>query len=305
MPNQALTTGADNVKRVLTALGGNPPVAAGVPAIQSITRQFTEKFEHRQRVRAERERLTEPIRATLLQPFVGNTAIAEAARKFGETFQLRRPGRGHHRATAPKVEPRIVAGSILTLAAAPYNGAPMQLTLGGATTDAAEGDGYFDLQCATGNGGSQAAVSGVSNWFWSVAQTPNDANPMGTRLGVAAYTDYGWYDWSAISTAHSDGTYELWVWGVGEETWVAQTPVSPSWSDGSSGFDSHGSDGGTGNLVSNSLAWETYFPTWANSWYQAFVLANGSCDSNSWDLIGQSGSAAYLDATVRLMVFAQ
>jgi hypothetical protein len=299
MSNETIARGADNVRRLLTALGGELPQAARQRAEQRLIGAFRDRFEHRQRSRTERERLTEPLLAALLKPLAENKELAETAAKL---VTRSAPALRHARKPLRRVEPQIT-GSVLSIAAAPYNGGPIEFS-SGAAVQASEAEGSFNVTCVTTQGGSQYGLAGISNFFWSVAETPNAANPMGTRLGVLADIEYAWLASANFATAHSDGSYEIWVWGVAEDDWVLQTPVSPSWSDGASWLDNHGSDDGPGGPVDQRSAWNVFFPTRTNSWYLAYVLANGSSDGAQY-LFWFSNSWSILNATVDLMVFAQ
>ena len=97
------------------------------------------------------------------------------------------------------------------------------------------------------------------------------------RFAVLVDYDYAWYDSSNFGTAHNDGSTNIWIWGFTENGLVGEGYFDPMWSDGTSGFEEHGS-GGDGSEQSGRESLEVFFMAKANSVYQVWVWSPGSCN---------------------------
>jgi hypothetical protein len=77
----------------------------------------------------------------------------------------------------------------------------------------------------------------------------------------------------------------------------------PSWSDGTSWLEDHGS-GGDGSEQFGREALEAFFPAQANSWYLlAWFWSDGSCDDQSGNAFGFSFAQQQQSMSVPLVVF--
>jgi hypothetical protein len=136
---------------------------------------------------------------------------------------------------------------------------------------------------------SVAAYAGVAANFVAPDNNPKQ------RLAVLVDYHYAWHDVSAFGTAHNDASTNVWIWGFSENGWVC-TAIRDPRSDGTSGFDNHGS-GGDGSYQAGRESLEVFFTARANSLYQVWVWSPGSCDDDLF-----SNASRDIDISVPLMV---
>jgi hypothetical protein len=290
-----LAYGAEKLRALETALGGEPPRKAAEQSLAELERHFRERFERRSAYRAIMRPLIEQIQAPLIQLVKEDPAAAQAAEKRRNIILARRKEKLSRVHPDMKAVPRMVTGSGLVLKEPPYN-EPFQFSAGAATASADINAGVYSLS-ATGNGSSAAAGAGVGIWFFATADDPAQ------RVAAFMKYVYSWLDTSAWYTAHNDGSTNIWVWGHNENTWVVQKGgLFPSWSDGTADNEDHGS-GGDGSEQSGSESLEAFFPAAANSWYLAWVWSDGSCDDSLGGVFGFSFAQQSQIMSVPFVVF--
>jgi hypothetical protein len=152
--------------------------------------------------------------------------------------------------------------------------------------------GTFDLAVQSIGNGESSVAAGVGFWFFSGA-----GNPMQRFAAVLDYFD-DWWDSADWYVAHNNGRTRLWVFGVTEQAWVAQSDQTPSWSDGVGWLEDHGNDprGEDGRVAS-----ETFFDAAPNSWYQCWIWSSADVFSDS-GFFGVSASSIQLNIAVPLAV---
>ncbi|QNA99148.1 hypothetical protein [Massilia sp. Se16.2.3] len=141
--------------------------------------------------------------------------------------------------------------------------------------------GKYDLRTQSIGRGTQSVAAGVGFWFFSGEGDP--------RQRFAALVDYShvWFDMASFYVADNRQHTRLWVFGASEKAWVAQSDVTPSWSDHVGWLDSSGNDPeGEEGRVSN----ETVFRAAPNSWYQCWIWSAIElyADSGFWGLAASS-----------------
>jgi hypothetical protein len=260
-----------------------------------LNRYVTERFEQRKARREKFNRLLEEARAPIVELLKKDkryVASAAALRKLAdEDFKKLRSKRRAH--TKHKPDPRLIANSGLTVRVPPYD------FRGG---DSAGEDAFGNADEKTGTYWLGLVPNfGVAEWVGVAANfvaTETKTDPK-EHLGVLVDYRYAWRDASAGGTAHNDAATHVWIWGFSENTWVSSWgggSFDPQWSDGTSGFEVHGS-GGDGSVVEGRESLEVCFPTKANSLYQVWVWTDGSCDDGLFSYAGQQ-----ISISVPLMV---
>jgi hypothetical protein len=246
-----------------------------------ITRYVKERFEQRKARREKFNRLLEEARAPLveiLKKDKRSVASAVALRKLvDDEFKKLRA----RRRPRPKQELdlRRIASSGLTVRVPPYDRADKDFGGEHFFGNADEKTGTYWLGLVPNF--SVAAWAGLGANIVATETNPNE------RLGVLVDYEYAWRDESTFGgTAHNDSATHVWIWGFSENQWLPSSAVGaldPQWSDGTTGFEVHGS-GGDGSLVSGRESLEVCFATMANSLYQVFVWSDGSCDDGPFSI---------------------
>jgi len=216
---------------------------------------------------AERSQLDEEWRSVIAQRIEG-------------LERVRQPGGGP---VLPDVETFPRAG--ITLAVPPYD---FDWVSGNrrAVEHADRMTGKYALRVQSLGNGQRTAAAGIGFWFFSGAGNPAQ------RFSALLDYSHAWFDSASFYVAHNNQHTRLWVFGASEKTWVAQSDVTPSWSDGVGWLDSHGNDPeGEEGRVSN----ETYFNAAPNSWYQCWIWSEA-------DVYGDSGFWGFAASSTRLNI---
>lgn len=298
MSGTVLARGRDQVARIQTALGGEPPAKAGDTAREHLQRRMAAQ-QQGQAARREKDGQSAQVQTALLALLRNDPATAALLQQFEK-----RPKRQPQQLSARKhlaVEPYVALGSLTMVKAPPYDDvwstkSPLPPTSSSSVNADRSGMFNWQIECYgdAGNVGAGVAV-------WCFASIDNIASR------VSALVDYG-YRWADNSwmgaTAHNDGSLNLWVWGATEGKWVSQVSAPDArWSDGTGWNESHGSNG-DGSEVDGRLAFETFFPASAGHWYEVWVFASCSCDSHDGAFSGSDAWASF-HTTIPFMVFEQ
>jgi hypothetical protein len=267
--------GPKQIRSLESTLAAKLPKNAANRPRAELTRYIKERFARRKARRLEVNRLLTQARAPIVELLKKDKRYAACAEAFGKlsTDQFRKM-RAKRPRTKPKFEPRLIANSGLTVRVPPYD-FPGMWSSGGtsAIASADEKTGRFGLSLSPDND-SAAAWAGVAANFFSTEDN------LKQRLAVLVDYDYAWIDSSTFfGTAHNDGSTNVWIWGFTENGLVGEGYFDPKWSDGTSGFEEHGS-GGDGSDQSGRESLEVVFTSRANSVYQVLVWSSGSCDDD-------------------------
>jgi hypothetical protein len=193
---------------------------------------------------------------------------------------------------APLGAPRADAAGGAVFVGPPYDfGWSISNSDGTAIVD--PGNGTYSLAIQGFGDGNQSIAAGFGIQFFSGEGNPSQR--------CAAFWDYydDWWDGASGYVAHNDGRTYLWVFGESENTWVAQSNQTPSWSDGVGWFEGHGNDSSGGE--DGRVSAETYFNARPNSWYQCWVWSSTSIYTNG-GFFGFSASSIHLNMTVPFFV---
>jgi hypothetical protein len=249
-----------------------PKDAAKRPRAE-LERYFKERLLQRKTRRGEVNRLLAQARAPLmdfLKKDKRTNASAQALHKLlkhraTKLYAMRRN-------TKSAIDPRLLVASGLAVKVPPYD-FPESNSSGSAQVFADEKTGQYQFNLTPDNSDA-AAYAGIGVYFFATEDNPSQ------RFGVLLDYDYAWEDMSQVDTAHNDASTNIWVWGYTEKRWVYKNSdaLSPSWSDGTSWYEEHGS-GGDGSLQSGRESFEVLFPAFAKSVYAVLVWSQGSCDN--------------------------
>jgi hypothetical protein len=288
-----LAHGVRELRALERTLGGKPPASAASRSLAELKRHVRGRFQQRKARWAATQPQLERAQAPLLE-------LVKADRRAVQGVEARRKLVAAHKPkprakrTPLAIAPRMVAGSGFWLKAPPYDLAfdPPDSGNASGSADAASGTYGFGM---SGGGSSSAASAGLGIWFFATAADPAQ------RIAALFDFDFAWFDSSTWYTAHNDGGTNIWVWGAGEGQWVLQQGFDPSWSDGTSGLQDHGS-GGDGSEQFGRESLEAFFPVNANSWYLVWIWSEGSCDDSN-GAFGFSYAQQYQHMSVPFVVF--
>ncbi len=232
-------------------------------------------------------------RAPLLELLKADKRAAVSLKEVREALP-KAPAKPHKRPPRKKIEAQMVSGSGFWLKTPPYDGQGQ-----GASGDArANPDGFagnYTLQ-VQGGGSSSSAWAGLAINFFATEDN------IFQRFAALVEYDYWWLDFSDLDTAHNDAATNIWIWGFTENRWVCQQRgLSPSWTDGTSWYEQHGS-GGDGSEQIGTQSLEVFFPAFGGNWYQAWVWSWGSCDDAN-DFGANSSAAQWQNLQVPFVVF--
>jgi len=294
----------DDFKQRFAAFHGGKPLAQklALKGMSEVEYSLTERFNERIARQAEAAEDFRKIQAPISDLIAKDKRVAEGLRGFHKmTARLGKRRIAPPPSRSPKIEPRIIPGSIITVNSTPYD---YQWTAGGQSGRgfAGENSGKTDgtaLVYATGNsGGSASASAGIGKYFRPISE-----NALVRFTPLVEY-NYFWYDNSTYVTAHNDGFVGVFIQsfdlrGGDPRTEVDIRPLL--WSDGTSWFQVH-HDEQTGTVW--PYAETVYFPATSNRQYIVWVWCNVSCDDRDNDL-GTSYAVANLGMRVVFMVFEQ
>jgi hypothetical protein len=271
-----LATGAERVRALEIALGGEPPEDRRSAA--ELDRHIRQRFERRRMRRAEamarlerqntfiqelRER--DPDQYRLLE------GLAQASRRQSRVKPRRASeDKSHQLPELERVEPRIAVGSGFTLKVPPYDDQGQGIQGDGsadASPDALHGSYYLqtDTQC-----NSAGAWAGIAVNFFAITDNPFQ------RFAALVDYDYQWWEGADLFVgADNNGSTNIWVWGFTEQRWVLQQAnVGPWWS-----ADVNNSENDDDQLGRESL--QVYFPAFGGNWYKVWfwssLESDGSC----------------------------
>jgi len=286
-----LAQGREKVRKIQRAMGGEPPKAAITRSRDLLRRYIRQRFESRRASQAEVSRLNNPLRDRVLRKlFTGDAGVKDYAQQT-KTLCQRRAKRKIARPRPRKIEAQFVTGSNFQILTPPYDSSWTASHVGEAQASAQNGS--YSLGVGSLGNGSAEAAAGVACWFFAT-----DADLQQRFAAVLEYTD-DWWDSAFFYVAHNDFTTNLWVWGPSENAWVAQSPVSPSWSDGVSWTETHGNDP---QGEAGGIAVETYFNVNAGSWYLCWIWSDASVYADG-GIFGTAGSSIQFNGSVPMMVF--
>ena len=283
-----LAVGANRVSEFERTLGGTIPKADATRPGSELKHYVKERAARRKANMAEVQRQLKIARAPFMElankdkRFISE--LPALRRKLTEQFkkQRARTARRTSEATKHKIEPRIEIGSALTIKAPPYD-YDQEWATGSAWSSADASVGQYSVSALDGT-----AWAGVGINFLAI-----EDNPLQRFAALIDY-DYSWFDRSYPEVAHNNGSTNIWIWGFTENRWVFKNGdrLSPSWSDGTSWYEYHGSGSGDGSEQTGRESLEVYFPAFENNWYQVWVWFEGSCDSEyqSWSQQSQTMS---------------
>ncbi|HEX3944571.1 MAG TPA: hypothetical protein VHW69_10830 [Rhizomicrobium sp.] len=291
--------GTKQIRKLEPALGEKPPQKAAIQC-QAALKQYVEgrlkqRRAHQAAFRPLLEKAQAPLR-DLLTP--DKTLLRKLVKQQQAAFRVTRKKPVLRHPLLPDVpQPGIEQGFLLKFppydeafqyASNPYPAAQAQ-------ADKAVGTYKFDVE---GDGDSNAASAGIGVYFFAYEDNPIQ------RVAALVDYDYIWGTWSINGyTAHNDGATNIWVWGVSENRWVAQTgSLSPYWSDGTGWFDQHGSGGYPPTEQFGRQSTETFFPAAANNFYLVWIWSEGSCDDSA-SILGASYAAQQQRMSVPMITF--
>jgi hypothetical protein len=237
-----IAKGADQVRRLQHALRGGDLPASTIEAFKArIQRDCAERFEARKTAHAERNRLTERRRRSLLSlvPMDDPHIIQEAeeTRKRYEALRKRPIQKPERRLR--NAESCVVTGSLEWFMNPPFDGAvswppPQQLFNNSNGTqevlaEASTGLYGVSLQvCGGGTGAAVAASAGVYVSFVAPVAPPGFVTLQ--SFSALSNCTYSYWDEANFWTSDDDFQTQLLVWGETENDWVGSATISPSWS---------------------------------------------------------------------------
>jgi hypothetical protein len=254
---------------------------------------MTERFRMQRATLTETSRRSERWRELLFRDVSEDDARLKQIKEQTNAQMQKRMKRKIERPKPLKFEPQFAVGSSFLLKAPPYDGAWKWASASNAEAQSNASTGSCDLAVQSLGSGNVEVAAGVFTWFFAPETTPSQR-----FAALLQYTD-DWWDEADGYVAHNDLRTRLWVWGMTENGWVTTSDVSPSWSDGVGWFESHGNDPG-GDAGTISI--ETFFPTSANNWYQAWVWTDASVYADS-GIFGFAASSIRFDSVVPFIVF--
>ena len=270
----------------------SPPVGTIEQAKAGLSDYITELARQRASYRAESGPLDERLRDSLLSGLRPHAAELKQIGARRQALCDARATRSLERwsaAAKPRIGAHPADAAGLIVKAPPYD---FSWTLPGGQGDesADQNGGTYSLDAQTLGQHEMEVAAGVGFWFFSQA-----GNPAQRFAALCDYYD-DWWDDAMGYTAHNDGRTYLWVFGASENAWVAQSTVTPSWSDGAAWFDHHGNDpAGDSGRAAN----ETYFNAAPNSWYQCWIWSSASVDADS-GLFGFADSTIHIRMSIPL-----
>ncbi len=206
----------------------SPPVEAVEGAEAGLAAHVAELARQRASYRAEFRAHDERLRELLLgglRPHEAELKRIGAERQALREAQAKRNLERWSAAAKPRSGVHTADSAGLVVKAPPYDFA---WTLPGGQGDesADQNAGTYSLDVQSIGQHELDVAAGVGFWFFSGSGNPSQR--------FAALLDYydDWWDAAAGYTAHNDGRAYLWVFGASERAWVAQSTVTPSWSDG-------------------------------------------------------------------------
>jgi hypothetical protein len=276
-----LAKGADAVRKLGQALRSEIHRAAIEQSRTHLERHVAERFERRKAQRADVSRLLKRSREGLVTHFLRDNPDIE---KDLEQWRAARQGSGRLRIAKPqsrrRLEPWIRAGSFEWFANPPYDvewfwpASNVQFDNPGAEYLQASADaqnGSYTVGAQTYGSQPYLAAAGVGIFFNAPAED--------TMQNFGAFLNYtdGWTVTADFYSATSTLQTYLWVWGISENAWVAQTNIGPSLNEDVGWLNSNGptTDNGT---VGASVP----FPAAANSQYICWVWSGGTVDSENF-----------------------
>jgi hypothetical protein len=192
--------------------------------------------------------------------------------------------------SCPAVQPRISAGSILTILTPPYSNiwvsAPPPDSDGNANSNAGTfgSDAFGDGSWNTGYGGIAGAYFPISN------------SPMGHFRPYIRF-NYNWQDFSVLDTAHSDGYIHAAVYDFNSSgnisVWPPAEQTVTVWQDGTTWYDSH--SGGDDGLWTGLI--DVAFPLTPGHAYALWMWTEVHADDGGFNFLASSFAQGMIGAT--------
>jgi hypothetical protein len=275
-----LAKGADAVRNLGQAIRGEIPHAAIEHSRMQLERRVAERFESRKAKRAEVSRLLKRSREGLVAHFLRHNPDIK---KELEQWRAMRQSAGKLRIAKPearrRLEPRIRAGSFEWFANPPYDvewlWPPRNIQFNNpdgeyllASCDAQ--NGTYTIGAQTNGSGPYGCAAGVGIYFNAPAED--------TMQNFGAFLNYtdGFSISADFYSASCDLQTYLWVWGVSENGWVAQTNIGPSLYEDVGWLNSNGTTN-TGTVGAS-----VPFPAAANSQYICWAWTDGNVDAQTF-----------------------
>jgi hypothetical protein len=268
-----LATGAERVRALETALGGQPPEDRN--SATEIDRYVRRRFDQRTARHAEAQSRLEQRDALLQDTREAHPDLYTFFEKLDQTSATKSPHRPPRKSVErpPRLphlngtEPKIAAGSGFTLKVPPYDDQGQGIN-GDASASPDALQGNYNLQ-TNSNCGTSTAWAGIAVNFYAISDNQFQ------RFAALMDYDYDWGDQTDIfSEAHNGGNTCIWVWGYTEQRWVLQQSKAGPW------WDSDVRDAGSGDDEGGRLTIETQFPAFGGNWYKAWVFSALESDGN-------------------------
>lgn len=286
-----LATGAERVRALEAALGGQPPEDNGSGA--ELDRHIRKRFDQRRTRHAEAMARLERQKALIQELRERYPDLSSLLERLTRTSTPRprwtSVDRPRRLPQLERVEPKIAVGSGITVKAPPYDdqGQSVQGDAD-ASPDALQGS-YFLKTFAQCN--SAAAWAGIAVNFFAIADNPFQ------RFAALIDYDYDWFEGAdPFVGAHNNGSTNIWVWGFTEQRWVLQQPnLFPGWS-----ADVNNSDNGDDQSGRESL--QVDFPAFGGNWYKVWVWSSLESDGSCF-LWNEGTSVNNLNVQIPFVVF--
>lgn len=229
-------------------------------------------------------------------------AFKEQRKLWGGIRKLRHPKPG-------KADPRITAGSILSIFVPPFTATPLVTNGGGAVGGLTDGTTGFEelyVSPAQPAGGSSSAQTGMFAVYSPISDMPWGLFRPFIRYGYH-YDDQSWSGY----VAHSTGTITVSVFDTtSANSFLPSLPVGQDvrsvWQDGTGGFEHHNlsvpPDEATISDVQYLGFVQVPFPLIGGHRYMLLVELGATADDKGEDLLGASSAVAQLQTLTTLMV---
>ncbi|GEM_PF-2607923 len=229
--------------------------------------------------------------AALLKDNPSLRSASEAVRKL----MRRNPKNKITYPSCPAVQPRISAGSILTVLTPPYWNIWVSAAPPDSTGSANSNAGTFGSS-ATGDGSWNTGYGGIAGAYWPISDSP-----MGHFRPYIRF-DYSWLDTSNLDTAHTDGYIHAAVYDFNSSgnlsVWPPAEQTVTVWQDGTGWVDAH-----TGN---DSGVWagviDVAFPLTPGHAYALWMWSEAHADDGGLNWPAWSLAEAAIGATCPFLV---